>query len=78
MSARHTTWVTEVNPENSFSTENTQLQQLHQELHREVEKNLDGLEQEVQEAKVLVRKTQSKVDKLEASIDKIKEPDKES
>lgn len=74
MSARHITWVEEVNPEDLLLAENIQLKQLNQEM----KKNLDGLEQGVHEVKVIVRKTQSKMDKLEASIDKIEEPDKES
>jgi hypothetical protein len=73
MSARHITWVEEASPEDLLLAENVQLKQLNQEM----KKNWDGLEQGVQEVKVIVRKTQSKMDKLEASIDKIEEPDKE-
>lgn len=74
MSARHITWVAEDSPEDLLLAENIQLRQLNHEM----KKNLDGLQQGVQEVKVIVRKTQSKMDKLEASIDKIEEPDKDS
>jgi phage shock protein A len=74
MSARHSTWLTPDNPEELLLAENAQLRQLN----REMKKNLDGLEQGVQEAKTIVQQTQSKMDKLEASIDKIEEPDKKS
>jgi hypothetical protein len=43
---------------------------------REIGKNLDGLDQRVQEAKKLVQKTEYKVDELEDSIDQMKKAEK--
>ncbi len=74
MSARHSTWLTPAHPEDPLLAENIQLKQLNQEM----KKDLDGLEQDVKEAKVLVQKTQFKVDKLAAAVDQIEEPDKDS
>jgi hypothetical protein len=42
----------------------------------EIGKNLDGLEQRVQEAKKLIQKTEYKVDELEYSIDQMKKAEK--
>jgi hypothetical protein len=74
MSARHSPSPTPASPEELLLAENAQLKELNQEM----KKNLDGLEQGVQEAKILVRQTQSKVEKLAASMDKVPEPDDEN
>jgi hypothetical protein len=46
------------------------------ELNREMTQNLKVLEQSVKEAKTLVHQTQSKVEELALSLEKIKEPKK--
>ncbi len=73
MSARHIDALVPVGLEEMVVIENIQLRQIK----KEMVKNLDGLEQGVQEAKTLVRQTQSKVDELASSINKIEEPQKE-
>lgn len=71
MSARHSEWITSDGSEDLLFAENIELKQLNLEM----KKNLDGLQQDVQEAKLLFKQTQSKVDKLAASVDKIEEPE---
>ncbi|HTR41821.1 MAG TPA: hypothetical protein VMH87_09425 [Pseudomonadales bacterium] len=71
MSARLSEWITSAGSEDLLFVENAQLKQLNQEM----KKNLDDLQQDMQEAKILVKQTQSKVEKLAASVDKIQEPE---
>jgi phage shock protein A len=73
MSARHIDALVPVGFEELVVLENIQLRQIK----KEMSKNLDGLEQGVQEAKKLVRQTQSKVEELASSIGKIEEPPKD-
>ena len=67
MSARHIHGLTTADFEKMVSFENTQIKQINCEMRE----NLDGLEQDVREAKSLVHETQSKVDELVESIGKI-------
>ena len=67
MSARHIHGLSAADFEKMSSFENIQLKQINGEMRE----NLDGLEQDVREAKSLVRETQSKVDELAESLGKI-------
>jgi peptidoglycan hydrolase CwlO-like protein len=73
MSARHIPSLTPAVFDQLATDEISRLQSLNQEMTE----NLKVIEQDVREAKTLVRQTQSKVDELAVSIDKIKEPQTE-
>jgi hypothetical protein len=73
MSAKHLPTLTAVDFEELACLERSQLKQLK----RETIKNMDGLEQDIKDAKRLVRQTQGKVEELAISFDKIEEEKKE-
>ena len=70
MSARRIDGIMPMGLEELILFENSHLKQIN----KEVEKNLDGLEQDVKEAQKIVQKTQSKVEELATSIGKMEKP----